>query len=259
MIDIHNHLQDSRFAKSLDAIIVAMREAGVTKCVTNGTSPKDWRQVADLAKKYPDFIIPAFGLHPWKIGERPDDWLKTLRSYLNEHPQAHIGECGLDRWIKTPDISAQKSVFKAHLELAHELKRPIAIHCLKAWAPLLEVLEDLPLPPRALLHSYSGSIEFARQLCQNHDPWFSFSGYFLQPKKSKTLEIFRQLPPDRVLIETDAPDMLPPPPAISHPLDGALNHPANLAHIAKKFLETSDLGIDLAQLNDNTDCFLRNV
>lgn len=257
MIDIHNHLHDHRLSPFLEPLIEKMKEAGITQCVSNGTSPDDWPILAKLAEKHPDFVIPAFGLHPWKVKKRPSDWLPQLKSFLADFPHAHIGECGLDRWIAEPDIDAQKAVFMTHLELAHELRRPLSIHCLKAWGALLECLAEIPLPPHALLHSYSGSLEFAQQLRQKHDPWFSFSGYFLQARKKDQCAVFSQLPSDRILMETDAPDMLPPPEAISHPLPDELNHPANLPLIAENFLANCGEKINLAKLNDNSDCFLK--
>ena len=119
----------------------------------------------------------------------------------------------------------------AQLELAREMRRAVTIHCLKAWGPLIDALAECP-PPRFLMHSYGGSIETARRLLPL-GAYFSFSGHFLHPRKAAALEVFRQLPHDRILLETDAPDMLPPDEIISHPLTGKLNHPANLPSIGR--------------------------
>jgi TatD DNase family protein len=80
------------------------------------------------------------------------------------------------------------------------------------------------------MHSFGGSIETARRLIPLGS-YFSFSGHFLHPRKSAMLDVFRQLPHDRLLLETDAPDMLPPEEIITHPLPGNHNHPANLPAI----------------------------
>ncbi len=82
------------------------------------------------------------------------------------------------------------------------------------------------------MHSFSGSIETARRLIPL-GAFFSFSGHFLQARKSAVLDVFRQLPTDRILIESDAPNMLPPTDLITHPLPENQNHPANLAAIGK--------------------------
>ena len=113
---------------------------------------------------------------------------------------------------------------------------PLSIHCLRAWGPLLECLRENPRPARGiLLHGYGGSRELVNELVPL-GAHFSFCGYFLAERKESVRDAFRVVPIDRLLIETDAPDMLPPSEHRLHPLrqeNGAeLNHPANLEGIA---------------------------
>jgi TatD DNase family protein len=238
--DAHNHLQDPRFDDIRKELIATMIKCGINQCVVNGTSPSDWPKVAELAAQYPDLVIPSFGLHPW---QKPSvGWQEQLLTYLDTIPQACIGECGLDRWIKGYDIDLQTEVFITQLALAAKRNLPLSIHCLKAWGALLEILESQPLPKRGfLLHSYSGSSELVPRL-EKLGAYFSFSGYFLRQDKQNVRDAFLRVSPDRLLIETDAPDMLPPGEMIEHPLDQKLNHPANLKRIyaeAANFLDTS--------------------
>ncbi|YCM45489.1 TatD family hydrolase [Verrucomicrobiaceae bacterium 227] len=237
MIDVHNHLQDPRLSNQRAELISEMKVAGITACVVNGTSEDDWPAVAALAAEYPGFVIPSFGVHPWKVAQRSENWLSKLRDILTGHPHAPIGECGLDRWMASPDLEAQHKVFRAHLNLALELGRPLTIHCLKAWGPLLSELREASALPKFLLHSYGGSRETANELLKL-GAFFSFSGYFLHPRKEKTRAIFASLPPDRILVETDAPDMAPPHPEF--PLDD-LNHPANLLFVARNLSSITHL------------------
>ena len=107
------------------------------------------------------------------------------------------------------------------------------------------------------MHSFGGSIETARRLIPL-GAFFSFSGYFLQPRKAAVLEVFKQLPRDRILLETDAPDMRPPEDFVTHPLDEVRNHPANLAAIGTAL--AAALRMDPAELARQTaenarDCF----
>lgn len=230
LLDAHNHLQ--RFADP-DRIITEMKAVGITGCVVNGTSESDWPQVAALAERHPDFIHPAFGLHPWFAHQRSPGWLESLTSFLERFPRASIGECGLDRWIKHPEIDEQLAVFLPQLELARERILAITIHALKAWGPLLEAFEKEPPPARGfLLHSFGGSPELVAQLTPL-GARFSFSGYFLHSRKASVLDAYRAVPPDRLLLETDAPEMLPPAEIISHPLADDQNHPANFPTIAR--------------------------
>lgn len=243
--DAHNHLQDPRLGPPAP-IIAAMKQAGIVHCVVNATRESDWHAVARLAADDPDFISPAFGIHPWHARTATAGWQDRLREILIDHPAASIGECGLDRWVDEPDIGIQPPVFLDQLTIARELDRPITIHCLKAWGPLFEAFAESPPPRRFLMHSYNGSIETARRLA-DMGAYFSFSGHFLHPRKEAVREMFRQLPHDRILLETDAPDMLPPEESITHPLPGKCNHPANLPAIGSGLAEI--LGVpDCAEL-----------
>lgn len=237
MIDAHNHLQDSRFQGRQAEIVATMKEEGLTGCVVNGTCEEDWPEVAGLAADFPGFVRPSFGLHPWKVGKASPLWLETLHGLLKDHPQAAIGECGLDQWMENPDLKKQTEAFRAQLRLGLDLCRPVTVHCLQAWGPLYEELSSFSGLPRFLLHSYGGSIEFARQ-CQELGAYFSFSGYFLAPRKKKTREVFARLPTERVLVESDAPDMAPPSPPFSFE---SHNHPANLPHIAGELAKICDI------------------
>lgn len=251
MTDAHNHLQDARFDSIRETVVAEMLASGVTRCVVNGTCPDDWPKVAALAKQYPELVIPSFGLHPWK--KPTADWKEQLLHYLDAFPNCGLGECGLDRWIKGYDIDLQTEMFITQLEIATERNLPLSIHCLKAWGPLLDILESNQLPERGfLLHSYGGSAELIPRLAKL-GAYFSFSGYFLHPKKAKVLDAFQAGPSDRLLLETDAPDMLPPESFIMHPLPDGLNHPANLISIA----EAASESLDTSLVNSNFETFFQ--
>jgi len=229
--DSHNHLQDPRLGDP-EPIIASMKQAGVVHCVVNATREADWKAVEKLANEHPGFISPAFGIHPWQAHTATVGWQDRLKSLLEKLPRASVGECGLDHWVSEPSLEIQRPVFIEQLRLARELDRTVTIHCLKAWGALFECFEEAPPPSRFLMHSFGGSIETARRLIPL-GAFFSFSGYFLHARKSAVLEVFRQLPHDRILLETDAPDMLPPSEIITHPLPEDRNHPANLPAIGR--------------------------
>jgi TatD DNase family protein len=221
LYDAHNHLQNPRLAGAIDSL----PEIGLKMCVVNGTSEKDWPQVSALAKKH-DWILPAFGLHPWYIADRSANWFDTLRRLFDQHPNATIGEIGLDRWMRDPDIPDQEKVFRQQLALADERNLTVTIHCLKAWGSLEESLASNTKP--FLLHSYGGSHDMMR-IFTKLNGYFSFSGYFADEKKSVQREVFKKIPLNRLLLETDAPDMLPPLALQTIPAD--YNHPRNIQSI----------------------------
>ena len=236
LFDAHNHLHDIRFRHCLEDLPAAMQAAGIKRCVVNGTCEEDWQDVLELSELFPDLVLPSLGLHPWKAATRSPAWDQKLESMLQSASgSVFLGECGLDRWMKDPDLKAQTEVFTLQLKLATKLNLPLSIHCLRAWGPLLEILRAQPCPARGfLLHSYGGSPELVDELV-SLGAYFSFSGPTLAPRRQKQRHALNRVPVARLLCETDAPDMVPPARFRSHEVhdrDGlALNHPANLAPI----------------------------
>lgn len=232
--DAHNHLQDPRFP-DVPALVASAQAAGVVRMVVNGTCEADWPCVTKLARDYPALVQPSYGLHPWSVPDAAPGWADHLREHVKADPRAVIGETGLDRWKADLPWEGQKEAFRIHLELAAVLNRPVSIHCLRAWGPLVDILKSMPLPACGfLMHSYGGSLEVAQTLLEL-GAYFSFPGAFAREKKIRQRDVFRKLPRDRILIETDAPDQLLPRFLMTHPLtdpDGHdINHPANLPAI----------------------------
>lgn len=234
LYDAHNHLQDPRLAPYRAAIMQTIGREGIVKMVVNGSCEEDWPQVLALARQHSQ-VIPSFGYHPWYVKERTEAWQKNLVDCLDRVPAA-IGEIGLDRWIQDYDAPQQEEAFVWQLALAARRNLPVSIHCLKAWGRLLEILQSEPRLRRGfLLHSYGGPAEMIRPLAEL-GAYFSFPGYYARERKARQRETFKQVPPDRLLIETDAPDQLLPDDRNGYPLtDGVsakpINHPANLSAV----------------------------
>ena len=231
LLDAHNHLHDARLLPWRAEFLAQLPALGVRRAVVNGTCETDWPEVAALAAQVP-WVLPSFGLHPWYVNERSDAWRETLVQFLAAHPGAGIGEIGLDRWIEGHDIAAQSECFRAQLAIAAERNLPATIHCIRAWGALWEILRESPVPARGfLLHAYGGPAEMVAGFLAR-GAYFSFSTYFLHERKSAQREIFRTLPAERILVETDAPDLAPPHEKNPHPIADEngkpLNHPANI-------------------------------
>lgn len=241
-IDSHNHLQDPHLGDSV-SVMTTMKAVGITRAIINATCESDWAKVEQLVEHHPDFLVPAFGVHPWQSHTTRIGWQDRLRAMLESHPEASVGECGLDSWVSKPPLEIQREVFRDQLRIANDLARPITIHCLKAWQLLFEVFDEVPPRQSFLMHSFGSSIEIARRLIPL-GAYFSFSGHFLQPHKSTVLEMFKALPRDRILIETDAPSMLPPREIIGFPLPAPHHHPANLPAIGEGLALSLDLSIE---------------
>jgi len=265
LFDAHNHLHDERFAGHQSALMEACRAAGVIRMVVNGSTESDWPAVAELARQYPDCVIPAFGLHPWYVHERTPEWKANLNRFLDEVPGAVVGEIGMDRWIldcppsaragiapewashQAAPLDEQAEVFREQMRMAEERNVPASIHCLQAWGPLTEVLRKEPRPACGfLLHSYGGPAELVKPMARL-GARFSFPGYFLHERKARHRETFRAIPEERLLVETDAPDQRLPANEELAKVTGVrevgavwelsgeggrpLNHPANLVRV----------------------------
>ncbi|MDF1859373.1 MAG: TatD family hydrolase [Verrucomicrobiales bacterium] len=244
MIDAHLHLQFPEFDGILDKVIEAARKVGVKAFVVNGTSPEDWNQVASLATEVAE-IIPFFGVHPWKVNELRAGWEEELDRYLEAFPGAGVGEIGLDKWIRNHDIGRQRETFLRQLELAEKKARPVTVHCLKAWGHLSECLKSSKFQRPFLLHSFGGPTELIGEFLKR-EAYFSLSGYFLRPDKTKKRDAFLSIPRERILLETDAPDMLPPDELIQFPLSREgkeINHPANLRAIYEAYARWKELPV----------------
>jgi TatD DNase family protein len=228
-IDAHNHLHDARLPRVDVATVAAYQARGIDRMVVNGTCEEDWLAVASLARQFPDFIIPSFGLHPWKVSAASGAWQSTLRGHLSDFPAAAIGEIGLDQWIPNPDPRLQADAFAWQCQLAAELDRPITIHCLKAWDALFSLWPSLPSRPgRVLIHGFTGPQDLAGALIRR-GCLLGFGGHTLVPRKLSARDAFAAIPAEALLLETDAPDMPAPDDIRTDFLsDHALNHPANL-------------------------------
>jgi TatD DNase family protein len=209
LFDAHCHLQASVFAPDREAVFARARAAGVQGFVVCATEPGDWAEVEALARTQPG-VIPALGVHPWYLphGQGPQDWLGPLEARLRAWPHAWVGEIGLDR-TAGPPLELQEAAFGPQLELAGRLGRVSTLHCRRTWDRLnyhLARRKHLEVP--VVLHSFSASWPVAVQLL-DLGAWFSFSGALTRTRNARLPEVFRKLPPERVLLETDSPDLLP--------------------------------------------------
>jgi TatD DNase family protein len=230
LFDSHCHLHDPRLDGVRDDVVARAVRAGIVGCRTCGTGPDDWDAVATLESR-PDFEIrKAFGVHPWYAENLPADWLDRLRAFLANDSDAWIGEIGLDA-IRTPaPTGISRTVLRSQLELAAELGRPVILHGAKAFDELLAACRPfVGKIPSFTVHAFGGSeVQLRRWL--EIGAFISIGGAVTQSKRLRRL-IF-EIPPERLCIETDAPDMLPigGEPAIP---GTKLNQPSNLVLVAR--------------------------
>ncbi len=200
-IDAHNHLQKLPPAEIAE-VLENSRRAGVIAMAVNGTSPDDWEAVAHISVAHGGIIIPCFGVHPWCADWLSPDWRRELRSRLESMPSC-VGEIGLDKAHEATDAALQHKIFTQQLEIAAELDRPVIIHCVRSWGPLIEALE-LHRPPRFMLHAYGGAAELIPVLARLGG-YFSFSGELENTGRPRLRKALAATPRDRLLFETESP------------------------------------------------------
>jgi TatD DNase family protein len=203
-LDAHLHLQDKRFKGKADELITAAVQEGVARMVCCATSEKDWDQVMDLARRYSE-VVPMLGVHPWSAHKVTPEWQERYIEMLDK-TGAGVGEIGLCSLVDNGS-AAQEEVFAAQLKVASEMKRPVAVHCVHRWGRLLEMLSAFcPLEAGLLIHAFGASEEIMNRLLEL-GAMLSFSGRLADPRNEKMRRLFSTAPLERVLLESDAPDM----------------------------------------------------
>lgn len=207
------NVQDERIQDedALLSLITTAQHLGIEQFVINGCWQDDWQRVLSLSLSHPNTILPQLGLHPWWVGRRSSDWLPRLRQFLIDNPSAGLGECGLDRGPKSPKdttFEQQLECFQAQLLLAEELRRPVSIHCVRAYGELLECLQRAKLTVPIVLHAWTGSGEMTKRFSKFPNIYFSFGGYITRLVPTKAIEMIRLVPRDKCLVESDSPDGL---------------------------------------------------
>lgn len=241
LIDSHCHL-DYFVEAEIEAIIGRAREAGVARMVTIGTRFAQAEAVKALAERFPDTVWGTVGIHPHNAGEHPLPSVEDLMA-LADHPRiVGIGESGLDYFYDKSPRDVQAEGFRRHIRAARATGLPLVIHARQADDDILAILREERAgggPFDFLLHCFSSGRDLAEKAVEIGG-YVSFSGILTFPKSPEIREIARDLPEDRLLVETDAPYLAPV------PLRGKRCEPAHVAHTARVLAEVR--GVDMARI-----------
>ena len=223
MIDSHTHLE---FCEPPAAeLVAAAADAGVHRLLTVGTDGASCRAALQAAEDFPQ-VYAAIGRHPNQAAGFDDADLAELAA-LAAHPRcAAIGETGLDYYRDTAPREDQDRAFRAQLELARRLGKPVVIHTRAAEDDTLAILSEHAAEQPVILHCFS--MPDRLEECLKHPTWrISFAGNLTYPKANELREAAVRVPADRLLVETDAPFLSP------QPVRGQPNQPAYVAHTAQ--------------------------
>lgn len=250
LVDHHCHLDFPEFAPELDQVVARAREAGVGTMVTISTRIRQFDKVRVVAERFDD-VYCSVGTHPHNAHEELDIPLETLVE-LTAHPKVvAVGEAGLDYYYKHSTPEAQAEGFRRHIAAARETGLPLEIHTRDADADTIAILEDEhrngAFP--AVLHCFTGGRELAMRALEL-GLYVSFSGVITFKKNDALRDIAREVPLDRLLVETDAPFLAP------DPFRGKRNEPSYVVRTATMLASVKGISNeDLARAT--TDNFFR--
>ena len=237
LVDSHCHLDFPDFAEELPEVVARARAAGVTRMVTICTRLRNVPQVRAIAEAH-EGVFWAAGTHPMSAAEEPMATVAELVA-LAAHPKfVGIGETGLDYHYTAESAEIQKVSLRLHIEAAQETGLPLIIHSRAADDDMAAILtEGMKRKPfGCVMHCFSSGPELARVTLEL-GCYLSMSGVATFPKSQEIRDIFKAAPLDRILLETDAPYLAPP------PFRGRRNEPAYTAHTAKIGAEVFGLSL----------------
>lgn len=229
LIDTHAHMDDPVFDADRDSIIRAAKADGVVGIVNIGYRPERWPTTVDLTRRHPH-VSCAIGLHPGHADELTDETVATIESIFETSGAVAIGEIGLDFTIGGPTVDSQCAAFEAQLALASKLVVPVIIHQRLAQTAVIEALARFPNIPTVILHCFDGSSEMAR-FGTERGYYFGVGGLATRQSSVELRAMLASIPPHLVLLETDAPYLVP------SGVKDRRNSPMNLPRICKRLAD----------------------
>jgi len=210
LIDIGANLAHDSFDDDRDEIIERARDAGVARIVVTGSSDDSNVRAAELAEASDGVLFSTAGVHPHHASDYTDQSDALIRSLVSKDSVVAVGECGLDYFRNFSPRDAQMSAFRRQLDIAKETGLPVFLHQRDAHDDFIEVLEPaLPDLSRAVAHCFTGEHESLREYVAL-GLYIGITGWICDERRGKHLyDIVSIVPDDRLLIETDAPYLLP--------------------------------------------------
>lgn len=236
-IDTHTHLYDEAFLGEEDSAIARACEAGVTRMIFPDIDSQTRDLMFAIADRHEGTVYPCLGLHPTSVGAGWQSELSALEGFLDRKIHA-IGEIGIDCYWSKEFLKEQQEVFRIQLELASRLSLPVIIHSRESTEIIISILKDCrSLSLRGVFHAYSGSRETFREL-QRLGDWYIGIGGVLTYKKASIAETVKDIPIERMILETDSPYLTPV------PFRGNRNESSYIPLIAARLAELKGTSIE---------------
>lgn len=227
--DTHAHYDDEKFDGDREELLASLPAKGVGRVVDCASDPEGARRVLRLAERYP-YIYAAVGIHPEEAEGRTEADVAEIAKLAKRDRVVAVGEIGLDyHYEDGADRETQKRLLRAQLALARELDLPVVIHDRDAHEDSLAAAREFR-GIRGVFHCYSGSWETAKEIL-DHGWYLSFTGVVTFKNARRALEVVRNMPLERLMIETDSPYLAP------EPRRGRRNDSRNLVYTAARIAQ----------------------
>ena len=227
MIDSHCHLDHEPLLENLNDVIKRSKEVGITKLLTICTTLDSFERIKSIIKK-DKMIYGTYGIHPHETEKDQIKKETIIRSINNNSRIIGVGETGLDFYYNHSNRDRQIDSFKAHIEASIELNKPLIIHSREAEKETFDILNSYKSSNlKILMHCFTGSIEFSKKLLEI-GAFFSASGIITFKNSTDLQETFKNIPLEKLLIETDSPFLAP------IPMRGKKNEPSFIRYTLEK-------------------------
>ena len=230
IFDTHAHYDDEAFDSDRDELIRSLPEAGIGRVVNIASSPESIDECLALAHKY-DHVYCALGIHPEHCADMTEELLEEIRLKLSDEKAVAVGEIGLDHYWPEPDREIQKHWFARQLQLAREVDLPVVVHSREAAADTMRIMkENHAEQTGGVVHCFSYSVEMAREFVKMGF-YIGIGGVLTFKNARKLVEVAREIPLERLILETDCPYLAPV------PYRGKRNSSLYLPHVVGKLAE----------------------
>ena len=236
MIDSHCHLDHDPLIKNIEDVLLRSKKEGISKLLTISTTLNGFPKILEIIKK-DEMIFGTFGIHPHETNtdqlskDEIVDKIKTKDKIIG------VGETGLDFYYNNSDKDKQIKSFQNHIDAAVELNMPLIVHSRNAETETYEILKNSDSSLKILMHCFTGSLPFALKLMELNT-YFSASGIITFKNSIDLQNTFKEIPLERLLIETDSPFLAP------EPMRGKKNEPSFVRYTLNKLSELKNVDFD---------------
>lgn len=243
MIDTHTHIYGKEFADDIEDVVERARRVGVEAIILPNENEKSLEALASMCDKYKGYCFPLYGLHPTEVTKDYQLQLNEIFAFAKERNDSKgIGEIGLDLYWDQSMITEQIEAFAWQIDYSIQNNLPMSIHCRNAYEQLFNVFAQFPQNKLVgSLHCFSGTMDDAKRLMTLYpNILFGVNGTFTY-KKSQLPEIFKTIPLEKVILETDAPYLSP------LPYRGKRNEPSYMQYVVQTIAQVYNKSVSDVQ------------